>query len=43
MYHCGTEGDYNVIVLEMLGPNLEDLLLYCQKDFSIKTVLMVAD
>jgi len=29
LYHFGTEGDYNVLVIELLGPNLEDLINYC--------------
>ena len=43
IYWFGTEGDFNVLVMDMLGPNLEDLFYKCNKRFSLKTVLMIAD
>lgn len=43
MLWYGGYADYYCLVSNILGPSLEDLLNYCQRRFSLKTILLIAD
>jgi casein kinase 1 len=42
IYHFGQEGLHNILVIDLLGPSLEDMFDMCGRKFTIKTVCMAA-
>lgn len=41
-YYFGQEGLHNILVIDLLGPSLEDLFDWCGRKFSVKTVVQVS-
>ncbi|EDW66236.1 casein kinase I-like [Drosophila novamexicana] len=41
--YYGNEKNFNILVMDLLGPSLEDLFNFCTRHFTIKTVLMLVD
>jgi casein kinase 1 len=43
LYWYGSEGDYNIMVMDFLGTNLEDLMKECGGRLSMITVSYIAE
>jgi len=43
IYWQGSEYKSNLMIIDLLGPSIEDLFVMCNKKFSLKTTLMLAD
>ena len=43
VHWSGTEGNYNIMVMDLLGPSLEDVFNVCSRKLSLKSALMIAD
>ncbi|KAI8094676.1 kinase-like domain-containing protein [Thamnidium elegans] len=41
-YYFGQEGLHNILVIDLLGPSLEDMFDTCGRHFSVKTTAMLA-
>lgn len=41
VHYFGTEGDYYLMVTDMLGPSLEALHVYCERSFSERTIALI--
>jgi hypothetical protein len=39
----GTQGNYNIMIIDLLGPSLEELFNYCKRKFSMRTILQLGD
>lgn len=42
VYWCGKVEEYNAMVMDLMGPSLDDLFQFCHNKFTVKTVLMLA-
>lgn len=43
LYWYGSEGEYNIMAMELLGQNLEDLLHLSKNKFSLTTLILIGE
>eukprot|EP00930_Biecheleria_cincta_P062383 TRINITY_DN47857_c0_g1_i1.p1 TRINITY_DN47857_c0_g1~~TRINITY_DN47857_c0_g1_i1.p1 ORF type:complete len:345 (-),score=63.57 TRINITY_DN47857_c0_g1_i1:226-1260(-) len=43
VYHYAVEAEHTVMVMELMGPSLEDVFNLCRRKLSLKSTLMLAD
>ena len=43
LHWCGSQGNYNILIMDLLGRSLEDLFNYCKRKFTLLTTVMVVD
>ena len=43
IYWCGTLGKYNILIIDYLGKSLETLFNDCNRKFTLKTTIMIAE
>ncbi len=41
LYWAGQEGEYNIMITELLGPSIDDLHKFCSGKFTLKTTLLL--
>jgi serine/threonine protein kinase len=42
MLYFGYEGSFTVLVMELLGPSIEELFVFCEQKFKLLTVMWIA-
>ena len=43
LHWCGSQGNYNILIMDLLGHSLEDYFNYCKRRFTLLTTLMLVD
>ncbi len=43
VHFYGIQGEYLALVMDLLGANLEELFRFCKCQFSLKTIVMLAE